>query len=92
MGLKQPGDRLGGDQRHVAGEHQHGLGFLDQRQRRPHGAAGAVGLGLDDGLDLVGQPRDDVWLRRDDRHDHRPRAASRAASIGQATISRPQTG
>ena len=44
VGLEQAGDRRGGDQRHVAGEDEDGLGLLDQRQRRAHRPAGAVGL------------------------------------------------
>jgi hypothetical protein len=69
MGLEQPGDRLGGDQRHVAGEDEDRLGGLNQRRRRAHGAAGSVGLGLDDGLGLIGKPGGDVIARRDDHRD-----------------------
>ena len=70
MGLEQAGDHLGRDQRHVAGEDEHGLAArLDQRQRRPDRAAGAVGLGLDHGLDVLGQAGGDVAPRRDDRRD-----------------------
>ena len=76
----------------VAGEDDHGLGVADQLDRRPQGAAGPVGLGLDDGLDALGQAR-----RRDRAAGRRsprpcPAPAARAARIGQATIGRPQTG
>ena len=69
MGVEQRGDRLGRDQRHVAGEDEHRLGLLDQRQRRADRAAGAVGLGLLDRLDPLGEPGGDVAAGRDDRRD-----------------------
>ena len=69
MGLEQAGDRLGRDQRHVAGEDEHRLALLDQRQRGADRAAGAVGLGLLDGLDALGQAGGEVAAGRDDRGD-----------------------
>ena len=53
----------------VAGEDEHGLGLLDQRQRGAYGAAGAVGLRLHDRLDPLGQAGGDVDAGRDDRRD-----------------------
>ena len=53
----------------VAGEDDHGLRLADQRQRGADGAAGAVGLRLDDGLGSLGKPGGDVLARRDDRGD-----------------------
>ncbi len=69
MGGEQGGDRLGPNQRYVAGEDQHGLAVLDQRQCRPDRATGTVGLGLDHDLNPLRQRRRDVSPWRDDRGD-----------------------
>jgi hypothetical protein len=80
---QQAGDRLGRDQRHVAGKDEHGFGRLDQRQGGADRAAGAVGHGLDDGLDVLRQARGDVLIRRDDRrHAPRPGLAGRGDRPG----------
>ena len=48
--VSEGGDDVGGEQGMVAGEDDDGLGFADQVERGADGAAGAVGLGLDDDL------------------------------------------
>ena len=67
--LEQRGDDLGVDQRVVAGEDDDGVGVADDVVRGAHGAAGAVGLGLDDGLGALGQARGEVAVGRDDHDD-----------------------
>ena len=92
MGLEQAGDRRGRDQRHVAGEDEHGLALLDQlparrgsrrRCRRPRAARPSR-------RPRAGRRRGRV--PGETIAATRPAPASRAARIGQATIARPQTG
>ena len=64
----------------------------DHVERGEHRATGAVGLLLDDGLGALGEPGAEVAVGRDDDAQMRSAPASRAASAGQATIGRPQTG
>ena len=88
MGLDQVGERLGGDERHVAVEDEHRL-VAQVRRRGLHGAAGPVGLGLDRQLDAVGQ----VALERalgPSTTTTLPAPAASAAATGQAIIGRPQ--
>ena len=54
VGGEQRRDDLGVDQRVITGEDDDGVGVADDVVRRAHGAAGAVGLGLDDRLGAVG--------------------------------------
>ena len=69
VGLEQGGDDLGVDQRVIAGEDDDGVGVADDVVRRADRAAGAVGLGLDDGLGALGQARGEVAVGRDDDDD-----------------------
>ena len=67
---REPGDRLGGDQRHIAVEHEHRVAGADVPGGRAHGVAGAVGLLLHGELDTVGQPALEPAPRA--VHDHDP--------------------
>ena len=69
VGLEQGGDDLGVDQRVVAGEDDDGVGVADDVVGGADRAAGAVGLGLDDGLGALGQAGGDVAVGRDDDDD-----------------------
>ena len=69
VGARERGDRLGGDQRHVAVEHEHGGVGVDLVRRRADGVAGAVGLLLDRHLDVLGQRLGERALRPVDDHD-----------------------
>ena len=69
VGLDQPRDDLRRDEGNVAGEDDDGLSLLDHGQRRQQGPAGAVRLGLDDGLGPLRQRRREVAIRRDDHRD-----------------------
>ena len=62
-------DRLGGDQRHVAVEHEHRVVGVDVVGRRADGVAGAVGLLLDRHLDVLGQRVGERALRPVDDDD-----------------------
>ena len=91
VGGEQARDRLGVEQRGVAGEDEHGLRVADHVDRGPQGAAGAVGLGLHDRLGAVGQRGPERSRSGETITQIRPAPASRAATIGQAIIGRPQT-
>ena len=67
--LRERGDRLGGDQRHVAVEHEHGVVGADVARGRAHGVAGPVGLLLHRELDAVGQLTLEPPLRPVHHHD-----------------------
>ena len=67
--LRERGDRLGGDERHVAVEHEHGVVRADLVGGGAHGVAGAVRLLLDRHLDAVGQRVGELALRPVDDHD-----------------------
>ena len=73
--LDERGDRLAGEQRHVAVDHHHGAGRADQRGGGRHGVTGAPGLLLDRDLDALGQMLGELALGIVD-HDH-PRGAGR---------------
>jgi hypothetical protein len=72
MRLDQAGDRVGAEQRRVAREDDHGRAAGDHLGGGAQGAAGAVGLRLDDGLGPVGKAGGEVVPGRDD-HAHAPR-------------------
>ena len=63
------GDRLGGDQRHVAVEHEHGVVGADVARGRAHRVAGPVGLLLHRELHAVGERTLEPPLRPVDHHD-----------------------
>ena len=67
VGVHERGDRLGGDERHVAGQDDDGAGAVDLGCGGSDGAAGAVGLRLDRDVDVVGE---DLLGRRVGRVDH----------------------
>ena len=74
MRPEQPSDRLGRNQRHVPGEDERRLGFFDQGQCGPNRSPGAIGLGLDNGLDSLRKPSSYFLAGRDDdSHPSRPR-------------------
>jgi hypothetical protein len=100
VGGQQRRDDLGVDQRVIAREDDDGLGVAHDVVRGAHGAAGAVGLGLDDRLGAVGQARREVAIGGDDHRDppgagiarrenrpgdHRP-AAHRVQHLGQRRV------
>ena len=92
VSLDEVGERLGGDQRNVAVEDEHGR-VAQVRGRGLHGAAGPVGLGLDRELHAVGQVALERPLRPVDDHDlarpggqrrgHRPRDHGLPAEVVQ---------
>ena len=69
VGARERGDRVGGDQRDVAVEHEHGGAGVDLVGRRADGVAGAVRLLLDRHLDVLGQRVGQRALRPVDDHD-----------------------
>ena len=71
--FEEGGDGLGAQERVVAGEDDDLLRGLDRLERGDHRAAGAVRLGLDDGLGAVGQACAQVVLGPDD-DEHTPGA------------------
>ena len=91
VGVKQRRDDLGVDQRVIAGEDDDRVGIADDVVRGAHGAACAVGLGLDDRLGAVREAGREVAIGETITATL-PAPASRAASTGQATIGRPHTG
>jgi hypothetical protein len=72
-GIAVRGDQLaddpGGDQRVIAGEDEDGVGVAHHVAGRPQGAAGAIGFGLDDRLNAVGEGGGEVAIGRDDHAD-----------------------
>ena len=67
--LRERGDRLGGDQRHVAVEHEHGVAVADVVGGGAHRVAGPVGLLLHRHLDAVGELTGEPAARPVDDHD-----------------------
>ena len=94
MGLEQRRDDLAGDQRVVAGEHDDRVRVADDVVRRPNGAAGAVGLGLDHGLGALGQAgrRGRGRARRSPRSVRRRRRARRAPARRPSAVRTPGAG
>ena len=83
-------DDVGAEQGRVAGEDENRSGVADDSGGRAQGAAGSIGLGLDDRLRPLGQ--DGERSRSGETITQiRPAPASRAARMGQAIIGRPQT-
>ena len=92
VSVDQARDQLGGDQRVIAVHDHDRLRVADEVERRPHRAAGSVGLRLDRRSRCPPGGRRERSRSGETITQTRPAPASRAASTGQAIIGRPQIG